>query len=86
VTEEVVVLEDKGVLRVLGLHTISQMLKVVRVSLVGLTPILQKLDLFTAIPADTDRTGEVLLQKLLLPLGNYNSKRNWTYNNSLTLF
>jgi len=46
------------------------MFKVAAVCLVGLTSYLEELDLFTTVPADADRAGEILPQKLLLPLQN----------------
>ena len=63
-------LKHQLLLRVLLLRRFHQLGKVVVVGLVRLTPSGYKLDLFTTVPTDTDCTGEVLPQKLLVPLGN----------------
>jgi len=71
---QVVMLKDELLVGVSLLHLVHQFREVVIVSLVRLSTCRYKLNLFTAIAADTDCTGKVLPQILLVPLRNYNRK------------
>ena len=71
---QVVMLKDELLLRVLRLHLVHQFREIVVVGFMRLTPSGYKLDLFTTVPTDTDCTGKVLPQILLVPLRNYNRK------------
>ena len=67
---QVIMLKHQLLLWVLLLRRFHQLGKVVVVGLVCLTPSGYKLNLFTPMPTDTDCTGEVLPQILLVPLRN----------------
>ncbi len=67
---QVIMLKHQLLLWVLLLRRFHQLGKVVVVGLVRLSTCRYKLNLFTAMPTDTDCTGEVLPQKLLVPLEN----------------
>ena len=63
-----VVLKDKGSLRILNLHLLHQMLEVVAIGLMGLATIIKELNLLAAHPAYANRAGQVSTQELLVPL------------------
>ena len=63
-------LKHQLLLRVLLLRRFHQLGKVVVVGLVRLTPSGYKLNLLTSMSTNTDCTGEVLPQILLVPLEN----------------
>ena len=67
-------LKHQLLVRILLLRRFHQLGKVVVVGLVRLTPSGYKLNLLTSMPTNTDCTGEVLPQILLVPLGNYGGK------------
>ncbi len=67
---QVIMLKHQLLLWVLLLRRFHQLGKVVVVGLMRLTPSGYKLNLLTSMPTNTDCTGEVLPQILLVPLGN----------------
>jgi len=69
------VLEDKYLSRIADFHLFHQCLEIVPVCFIGLSTGLDELHLFTAEPADANRTGKVVAEIPLLPLEGYINNR-----------
>ncbi len=74
--QQVVVLKNKCLARVLALHALSQMEEVVAVGFVGLATSFKELNLFAAVGTYTDGAGQVVGKIFLLPLGKDDLQEN----------